>query len=119
MELLLGLLIAAVAIVGITALSIRIYRADRSDKSRALTSLALDPFNLNQISNPTKVKAAAYIEQMQVSHDKEDEGEGDAPPEEEESDAFERAVRKQLTSADAYLRKRGARGKPPDNGARV
>lgn len=119
MELLLGLFIALVAVVGITALSIRIYRADRSDKSRAVTSLMLDPFGLNQIANPSKGKAASYIEEMKVSHDKEDESEGDAPPEEEASDAFERTVQQQLESAEADLRRRGARGKPPDNGARV
>ncbi|HLO04904.1 MAG TPA: hypothetical protein VK191_17485 [Symbiobacteriaceae bacterium] len=116
---LLGLLIAIVALIGVVALSIRIYRADRSAKGRTLTGLMLDPFSLNQISNPIKGKAAAYIEEMQVSHDKEDEGQGDAPPEDEESSAFERALEQQMESTEAFLRKRGARGKHPDNGVRV
>lgn len=116
---LLGLFIALLAAIGIVALSIRVYRADRSAKGRALTSLMLDPFGLNQIANPSKAKAASYIEEMKVGHDREDESQGDEPPEEEASDAFERAVRQQMSSADAYLKRRGARGKPTDNGARV
>lgn len=116
---LLGLLTALIAVVGAVALSIRIYRADRSEKGRALSSLMLDPLSLNQIANPIKGKAATYIEEMKVSHDKEDESEGDAPPEAEASTPFERAVEQQMNTPEAYLKRRGARGKQPDNGARV
>lgn len=116
---LIGLLLALAAIAGVIPLCIWLYRQGRSDKARAVSALLLDPTGLGQVADPTRRKAAAYIEEMRLSHDREDESDGDLPPEAEEARSFERQVERQLNAPEAYLRRRGARGKPTENGARL
>jgi hypothetical protein len=97
-------------------LGIAVARSGRKGANRSIGAV-LNP--LSHLIEPTKRQALAHVEQMEVAHDKEDDGEGNAPPEDEPEADLERQVRKQLTSPEAYLNKRGARGKEPDNGARV
>lgn len=84
---------------------------------RGIALSALDPWN--QAVDARRRAAQVYVEQMQTGHDQKAESQGDGAPGAEPEDAFERAVRLQMTSPEAYLRRRGARGKQPYNGARV
>lgn len=84
---------------------------------RGVMMSALNPWE--QAIDPRRKAAQAYVEQMENGHEQEADGQGDEPPEEAPEESMEQQIRRQMGSEKAYLKRRGARGKHPDNGAKV
>jgi hypothetical protein len=84
---------------------------------RGMMMSALNPWE--QAFDPRRKEAQAYVEQMETGHEQEADGQGDEPPEAEPEESMEQQIHRQMGSAEGYLKRRGARGKQPDSGARV